>query len=264
MERIHKYPRTRHLEGSRVQPGDEDLEAAPFSDVAGRWLVVEEKLDGANSGIGFSSSGALQLQSRGHYLRGGARERHFDLFKSWAQSHAGTFRELLGKRYLMYGEWLYAKHTIYYNALPHYFIEFDILDKTAGRFLSSERRRALLANLPFISSATILSQGPLRQLDELRALVTTSTHIRGAHLAELRRQAERLGLDPARALRETDPSKRMEGLYLKIEQGGEVRERYKFIRADFLTTVTQSQSHWLNRPIIPNKLVDGVDIFKGS
>jgi len=27
---IRKYPRTPHLEGSRVQPGDEDLESVPL------------------------------------------------------------------------------------------------------------------------------------------------------------------------------------------------------------------------------------------
>ena len=47
---IHKYPRTQHLEGSRLQPGDEDLEAVPFRAIAGRNLVVEEKVDGANCG----------------------------------------------------------------------------------------------------------------------------------------------------------------------------------------------------------------------
>ena len=54
MHLIQKYPRTRHIEGSRLQPGDEDLEAVPFRDIAGRHLVVEEKIDGANCGISFS------------------------------------------------------------------------------------------------------------------------------------------------------------------------------------------------------------------
>ncbi len=29
----------------------------------------------------------------------------------------------------------------------------------------------------------------------------------------------------------------------------------------FLTTVMQSDTHWLNRPIIRNLLADGVDLF---
>ena len=46
---LRKYPRTAHLEGSRCQPGDEDLESVPFASIAGRHLVVEEKVDGANA-----------------------------------------------------------------------------------------------------------------------------------------------------------------------------------------------------------------------
>ncbi|WP_239080753.1 ATP-binding protein [Paractinoplanes brasiliensis] len=45
---LTKYPRTPHLAGSRLQPGDEDLSQTPFAEPAGRHLVVEEKLDGAN------------------------------------------------------------------------------------------------------------------------------------------------------------------------------------------------------------------------
>ena len=32
---LKKYPRTRHLAGSRLQPGDEDLSQIPFSQIAG-------------------------------------------------------------------------------------------------------------------------------------------------------------------------------------------------------------------------------------
>ncbi|MCB9797908.1 MAG: RNA ligase family protein, partial [Alphaproteobacteria bacterium] len=84
---LRKYPRTRHVEGSRLQPGDEDLSAAPFSELAGQHLVVEEKIDGANAGLSFDDTGALMLQSRGHYLTGGGREKHFALFKTWASVH---------------------------------------------------------------------------------------------------------------------------------------------------------------------------------
>jgi hypothetical protein len=71
---IRKYPRTQHLEGSRLQAGDEDLDGVPFSAIARRPIVVEEKVDGANAAVSFDSRGAPLLQSRGHYLQGGARE----------------------------------------------------------------------------------------------------------------------------------------------------------------------------------------------
>ena len=144
MQQIHKYPRTRHIEGSRCQPGDEDLDAVPFRKIVDRNLVIEEKMDGANCGVSFTAAGELLLQSRGHFLTGGPRERYFDLFKQWATTHQSVFFQRLSDRYVMYGEWLYAKHTIFYDALPHYFLEFDILDVESGDFLSTERRTSLL------------------------------------------------------------------------------------------------------------------------
>ena len=37
---IVKYPRTPHIEGSRLQPGDEDLSQVPFGEIAGRHIVI--------------------------------------------------------------------------------------------------------------------------------------------------------------------------------------------------------------------------------
>ena len=56
----------------------------------------------------------------------------------------------------------------------------------------------------------------------------------------------------------------MEGLYLKVEEEGRVVGRYKYVRADFLTAVVDSGTHWLKRPIVPNLLRDGVDLFGGQ
>src|SRR5688500_13612252 len=97
---LRKYPRTPHLEGSRLQPGDSDLATVPFSEVAGRFLVVEEKLDGANAAISFDDDGGLRLQSRGHYLVGGPRERQFAPFKAWASAVQHALRPRLGSRYI--------------------------------------------------------------------------------------------------------------------------------------------------------------------
>src|SRR5262249_16799208 len=154
---ILKDPRTHHLEGARLQPDDEDLERVPFSQVTGRFLLVEEKLDGANAGIRFDADGKLRLQSRGHFLSGGVREKQFNLFKQWANCHANDLRDILGDRYVLYGEWLYAKHTVFYDQLPHYFHEFDVFDLHTGAFLSTERRRSLLEVLPVVSVPVLWS-----------------------------------------------------------------------------------------------------------
>ena len=41
---IDEYPRTRHIAGSRLQPGDADLEAVPFARSAGRAAIA--RVDG--------------------------------------------------------------------------------------------------------------------------------------------------------------------------------------------------------------------------
>ena len=271
---LRKYPRTRHLEGSRFQPGDEDLASVPFAELAGRPLVVEEKVDGANVGIAFDGRGELRLQSRGHHLRGGGREEQFDLFKTWARTHAPAFEERLGARYVVYGEWLYAKHTVFYDLLPHYFLEFDVLDRERDVFLGTPERRALLAGLP-VASVSVLWSGTVARraappskpaprvasLEDLRALIGPSLAKSPAWRAALEAEAATAGVPLERAWTETDRSDLMEGLYLKVEEGGVVTDRFKLVRADFLQAILASGTHWQDRRLVPNRLREGVDLF---
>ncbi len=263
MNQIYKYPRTHHLRGSRLQPGDEDLAAVPFQKIAGRHIVVEEKFDGANCGISFTHDGRLLLQSRGHYLTGGPRERQFDLFKTWANMYSGPFHKVLGERYVMYGEWLHAKHTVFYNALRHYFLEFDILDLEKMEFLSTVRRQELLRPLPMVQSMPVLHQGPLQKMEQLTKLIVDSEAIVGDHMQQLHGLAEAAGLRADQVVNETLEGRTMEGLYVKVEENGVVTERYKFVRLGFFQALMGSDSHWMDRPIIPNQLAAGVDIFGG-
>ncbi|GAB7051682.1 RNA ligase family protein [Catenuloplanes indicus] len=250
-----KYPRTPHLAGSRLQPGDEDLSQTPFAALRGRHLVVEEKLDGANAAISFDAGGTLRLQSRGHYLTGGPRERQFAPLKSWAATVAPALRPVLTDRFVLYGEWLYAKHTVFYDALPHWFCEFDILDRATGAFLSTGARHAMLAGTPVVS-VPVLRSGTFSSPAELTALAGPSTVRTPDWRESLRAAALEAGVDPGRALAETDPGDDMEGLYLKDEQDGRVVARYKWVRAGFLQAVLDSGSHWADRPIVANRLAD--------
>ena len=229
--------------------------------LAGRHLIVEEKLDGANSAISFSEDGRLLLQSRGHFLDGGPREKHFGLMKAWATSIQRALWERLRSRYVIYGEWMYAKHTMFYDQLPHYFFEFDVLDKEHGDFLSTAARQELLSGLPLIS-APVLFSGSIKNARQLRSLISKfnfqSLRWRDT-LSELCRDRR---LEPERTLSETDSSGLMEGLYIKVEDAHKVIERFKFVRNTFLQAVDESGDHWLNRPIIPNQLREGVDIFE--
>lgn len=260
MEPLHKYPRTRHVEGSGLQASD-DPQTAPFAELAGRYLVVEEKMDGANCGLSFDTSGQLRLQSRGHYLAGGPRERQFELLKGWAARYAADLWALLGDRYVLYGEWLYGKHSIFYTDLPHYLLEFDIYDTHEDVFLATEQRRQMLVSAPYIASVRVIYAGQLPSLAALQALVGRSPFIAPDYRQQLAAAAEAQRLDVARVLHETDPSGLVEGLYIKVEEGSTVAGRYKFVRPGFLQTVLDSGSHWQERPLLPNQLCAGVSLW---
>ncbi len=260
---LRKYPRTPHIQGSRLQADNEDLEQIAFELLRGRQIVVEEKVDGANSALSFTPEGQLLLQSRGHFLDGGRRERHFALFKTWASVHIAELWERLGPRYVMYGEWMFAKHTIFYDQLPHYFLEFDILDTWTNIFLPTTERGEMLAGMP-VASVPVLYSGPARSTKHLLSLVGVSQFKSRAWRERLRVMCEARNLNAARVFAQTDQLSEMEGLYIKVEEEGHVVERYKYVRASFLASVDSSGSHWLERPIVPNELRGDADIFAKS
>lgn len=260
---MRKYPRTQHLRGSRLQHGDHDLEAVPFEELKGKHLVIEEKVDGANCGISFSETGELQLQSRGHYLRGGPREKHFALLKQWSSTRQVELFCALGSRYVMYGEWLYAKHTMFYDALPHYFMEFDVLDTQTNEFLSTERRGKMLLHTKEawsrVCPVLVLAEGKFNKLTELEDMIKASHFITDerTHFEHLTDAALDAGVPPAVAWSHTDRSTLMEGLYVKWEEDGEVKGRYKFVRDSFTNSIMEQETHWHDRPIIQNHLEHG-------
>lgn len=254
---IIKYPRTPHIYGSRIQKGDEDLEAIRLEDIRDCHFVIEEKMDGANCAVSFDEHGKLHLQSRGHFLTGGPCERHFNLLKQWANKHQAMFYDVLKDQYTMYGEWMYAKHTIFYDNLPNYFMEFDILDRHESKWLSTQRRNELLQPIRrIVHSVRVILEcdGSELTTDRLAKMVGESPFVTKKNTLILMEHCIKSGLDEVLALKETDCSRLMEGLYIKTETD-EVTGRYKWVRKTFIDAVAQSNSHWQSRPIIPNKVV---------
>jgi len=251
-----KYPRTLHVEGSSLQTGD-PRKKIPFSELAGKHLVIEEKMDGSNSAVGLDIYGQLYLQSRGHILLGGRRETQFDMLKSMMHPMRTQLAEVLGGRYVMFGEWLYARHTIYYDKLPSYFMEFDVWDRQLEAFLVTPSRETLLAPLRRkIVAVRVIHDGPVESLDELKAMVSSSAFVSDDVEARQQNFLEACGQTRCRQdveLKATDLSGLMEGLYIKVEEGGIVTARYKFVRGSFMQKVLDSEEHWMSRPTVRNR-----------
>ena len=255
-----RYPRTPHLEGSRHQSGDAP-DVQPLAPLVGQHAVIEEKMDGANCALSFTEGGELCLQSRGHYLTGGARERQFAALHPWARAHESALLACLQDRYVLYGEWMFAKHAMFYDRLPHYLLEFDVWDREAQCFLSTPRRHALLAGLPVVS-VPVVYEGPMpARVDMLWSLVGASLARTPYWSQTLDDTVQRLQLPLDLCRQQSDPSPLAEGLYLKLEDEHRVLARFKLVRWDFVQHILESGSHHSERPLVPNGLADGVDVY---
>ena len=258
---LAKYPRTAHLEGSRLQEGDDGSDQIPLAALAGKQIVIEEKMDAANCGISFSDGGELLLQSRGHYLVGGWSERQFNWLKPWAHAHAGALLSTLEDRWVLYGEAMYAKHSVWYDRLPHMFLEFDLLDRHTGKFLSTKRRHEMLGGQPVVSVPVLYAGAMPADLKQLKKLIYRSLAKSRDWRVNFERQVLREGLPLELTWRQTNPQDESEGLYLKVENDDFVEARYKFVRRGFTQTILDSGSHHLARPMFPNLLAEGADLY---
>lgn len=236
-----KYPRTPHLFGSSGTEDDRHLgkrETEKF--LADPSLIVEEKIDGTNVGIHFAETGELCLQCRGHLITEGMHPQ-YDLFKQWAAVKRETLEGLLEDRYILFGEWLYARHTVAYHKLPHYFFEFDIYDKQQRVFLDLATRLSLLEGTGIVT-VPVVHQGAVKS-EQLAKLIGPS-----AYESEFD--------NPVTG--EVDGL--MEGIYLRTEAAGVVTGRAKFVRPEFTEKVKLS-THWQQQSLVPNRLAEGVDLW---
>jgi hypothetical protein len=236
-----KYPKTPHLFGSTGTTDDAHLSARQSMEfLANESLLIEEKIDGTNVGIHFSDEGKLILQCRGHLITEGMHPQ-YDLFKQWAAAKQYTFAEQLQNRFILFGEWVYARHTIHYRKLPHYFFVFDIYDKHEQVFLSHERRSDMLSTTA-IPTVPQLTSGPVKttQLEKLMGASKFSGQFENSSASH--------------------PDQLMEGLYLRIEDGGIVTGRAKFVRRKFVDQMKQNDE-WRHKAIVPNGLAEGADIW---
>lgn len=209
--------------------------------------TVEEKVDGANVGIWFDTTGGLMLQSRGHVLRGGADERQFAPLHGWAASRLDALRVKLGANYVLYGDWCYAKHRAFYDALPDWFIGYDVLDRQASRFLDVKARDAILRACG-IEIAPRLWQGLFGKIP-FGALIGPSRFKTPQWKKALMREALRAkASDP---MGDTDDSLDLEGLYIRVETEGNLVGRVKLHRIGFEKV---RSDHWRERPLIRNAL----------
>ena len=112
-----------------------------------------------------------------------------------------------------------------------------------------------------LASSPLLYDGPPRSATDLLSLLGRSS-LAGDRPREARDDAaHELGLSAERVRGIGDTSGLMEGLYFKVESEERVEARYKYVRSGFVQAVIDSGGHWLDRPLIPNRLRPGVELW---
>ncbi|MER6517611.1 RNA ligase family protein [Streptomyces sp. NPDC060334] len=109
------YPRTAHLPWSPGASAD-DVRTSGLSALAGREVVVTEKLDGENTTLYSDGSHARSLDSGHHPSR------------AWVKALQGRIGAGIPAGWRVCGENLYARHSLAYEDLDSWFYGFSVWD----------------------------------------------------------------------------------------------------------------------------------------
>ena len=253
---IPTYPRTYHIGDSRMDPGMQNPEGFPFSHLIGKYLVIEEKVDGCQVGVFFDENMDIRCFTRNTYITGHfPRQKHLNMFLRWCQDRQDALYDVLENRYVLYFEWAYAVHTIYYDSLPSYALECDLFDRQTGKFVSTERRLKILSGLA-LDHVHVLTTLKYDGKYDLKGLMCPSHYIssnaKDSLLPTPMRSTDKDMI--ADILKYLVMDSIPEGLYIKVEDDQHVLERFKWIRKVFVDTILKSKSHWIDRLLIPNGL----------
>jgi len=221
-DEFYKFPSTPHLTllGDVEVRGDKVMSESERNEFLRHELVVEEKVDGANLGISFDAEGNIRAQNRGAYLHLPSTGQWKKL-SEWLSPRTDVLFEQLTDRYMIFGEWCYAQHSVTYDRLPDWFLGFDVFDKSAAKFFSCSRRDEMFQSLGMFQ-VPVIKRGQF-SLSELNSFLSLSKF----------------------------SDKPAEGLYLRFDRGGWLEQRAKLVRPVFIQSVVQ---HWSRSSIRANRL----------
>jgi len=119
MKQSPKFPSMKHVpwsqEESRRNKWMNNLNKVKFTD---KEAVMTEKMDGGNACLTYDK---VYARSHGHETS----HVTFDLLK---KRHREELMHKIPNNLAIYGEWLYAKHSIKYTDLPDYFLVFGVFN----------------------------------------------------------------------------------------------------------------------------------------
>jgi atypical dual specificity phosphatase len=110
------------------------------------------------------------------------------------------------RQHILYGEWLYATHSVKYTHLPGWFVAYDLYDRVTQSFISREALSELLAATT-IPHVPLVYAGSVESVEQLKALVDGPSAFNHA---------------------------RREGVMVRVCKGDRLVSRAKLVRPDFI------------------------------
>ncbi len=202
-----KFPRTKHLLNLGSASRDDLIfSQEELSDFLQNELSIEEKIDGSNMGISVDSHGKLCVQNRSHYIDS-TYHPQYKLLDKWIFKHSDELHNILDTEdNILFGEWLYMKHSINYDALSDLFICYDLYNKINKTFLSREELENKLKNTS-IKQVPLIIKKKFTNIKEISDLLKTKSKFYDGLL---------------------------EGLYVRNSIEGKTESRGKLVRSDFI------------------------------
>ena len=222
----HKYPRTKHLPWSRGRTDDDEI-LTRYDHLNNKEMVWTEKLDGENTTIypgGICH--ARSMDSKDH------PSRH------WVKQLAARIGGDIPEGMRVCGENPYAKHSIFYDKLPSYFLVFGIYNGDNCLCWDVTKEWAELLGLEVVPE---LFRATLPDIPAVHDQVFTGVSRVGGQLWDEERN-QPTGI-PAQ-----------EGYVVRLAAGFPSSDHQsctaKFVRPHHVTT----SDHWLNQPLVQNLL----------
>ena len=161
-----KFKRTKHIfdaGGNGVTRDDLVMtkkEADSF--LKNSTFVIEEKVDGANIGLSTDENFTIRAQNRSHFVNS-STHKQFSTLDTWIGEHSEDLYKILSPlgKFILFGEWLFAKHSIHYTKLPSLFLAFDIFDVEKKEYLDVGSRNAILNKTRIQTVPTIAQESNL-------------------------------------------------------------------------------------------------------
>lgn len=154
-----KYNRTFHFPWSPGATNDDKI-ATSVDNLIGKPIVITEKIDGSNA----------SLEAAGCFARTHSGPPSHPSFDGLKALHA-SLKHDLPEGMQFFGEWCFALHSIAYDALPGYFLLFNIRDTVQNvwyrwgdvEYFANELG---LPTVPVLFKGQVSSEKELKQLVE--------------------------------------------------------------------------------------------------